>query len=259
MTTYAIIPSNSLAEAYPDNTTSNFTIPLSIPFEFPKNEHWRVELLEVQIPITFYNFEDHSNRSIVFKDEQGEVVGEIQNGLYNSAEEIIKKINGLYFRLGLFRKRFQQVLYKKPTHTIQINLNKGQKIVFCPTLARIFGFPEILEIENGQESQAFESKVADPWKDFHHIFIYSDLVEDRILNSDSLPLLGTVSLKDNHFGSLLVRSFLSPEVLKPRYERYSTINFQLRNQVNQLVRFRSGSVVLKLKFTNARRNQSSPE
>lgn len=259
MSTYAILPSNSLAETFPENTTSNFTIPLSEPLDFPKNEYWKIGLLEVQIPITFYNFEDSDDRNIIFSDEHNLYREKIPNGSYNSAIEIIKKINKIFLKFDLAKKGFKKIFYLENIHTVLISLSKGQQITFSSRLSRILGFPRKLDVAHGKTQQVFRSSTANPWKDFNHIFIYSDLVEDRLVNSSSRALLGSVSINQNQFGSLLVRSFLSPELLKPRYEHYSTINFQLCNELDQTVRFRAGSVVLKLKFTNARRNSGSTE
>lgn len=259
MSRYAILPSNSLAETFPDNTTSNFTIPLSEPLDFPKNEHWKVELLEVQLPITFYNFEDFEDRNFTIGDENHVYREKIQNGSYSSALEILDRIDRIYEKFDLKKKKFEPIVYANNEHIIFIRLRKGQHVTFSSRLARVLGFPKKLSVPRGEISEIFRSATADPWKDFNHIFIYSDLVEDRLINSTTRALLGTVSIAKNEFGFLLVRSFLSPEQLKPRYEHYPTINIQLRNEIDQLVRFRAGSVVLKLKLTNARRNSGSFE
>jgi hypothetical protein len=59
-TIFLVIPSNSQAESYPENKTSNFTIPL--PYH-PESGKWKVALLEIQIPITFYNLDDSYSRN----------------------------------------------------------------------------------------------------------------------------------------------------------------------------------------------------
>lgn len=252
MSKLAIFPSNSPAESYPENITSNFTIPLSDHLKFPTNENWKVGLIEAQIPISFYNLDDTEDQFITIKHEREVLNEKIPSGSYSSASDIVDKINKIYDRFNLFQKKFDKIYYIEVVHSVLIRLKQGQKIVFSPRIAEILGFPQMLELTDGQtKSKVFRSKTGDPWKNFHHLFIYSDLVENKFLNSDSVPLLGTVSIENFRFGSLVIKNYLEPELVKPRYSHYSSVNFQIRNELNQLVRFRAGSVVLKLIFTDA--------
>jgi len=257
MSKFAIIPSNSPAESFPDNKTSDFTIPLSEPLDFPKDEYWKVGLLEAQIPITFYNIDEPSDRSIVFKDEAGSFKEKIPAGSYPTALHVVREINKIGIRARWFDKFFEKIIYIENIDTVFIRLKSGQSIIFPQRIATVLGFPEVLSVDHGKKTQYFKSEKADSWKNFHYLFIYSDLVEDSILNSSLVPLLGTVTIKNTEFGTLQVKSFLSPELLKPRYEHYSAINFQIRNEIGQTVRFRAGSVVLKLIFINAAGRNSS--
>lgn len=250
MTTLAIFPSNSPAESYPGNRTSDFTIPLSEHLRFPKSEQWKVGLLEIQIPITFYNLDDSFDENIiVFKHHTERFVEKVPAGSYKSITELVREINKILFRFRLL-KNFSKVYYYESSNTILIRVKQYQTIIFSPRVAKIFGLPEELKVENPEsDSQVYRSQTADLWKDLHHLFIYSNITEDRIFNSSSIPLLGTVSIKNNRFGSLLVKNFPQPEVLKIRYDYYSSIHFEILNEAGENVRFRSGSVVLKLAFS----------
>jgi len=247
---FAVIPSNSLAESYPENKSSDFTVPLSYHLSFPSGQKWKVALLEIQVPVTFFNIDDsgQDNYLILKKGTHGETV-KLSPGLYQSAIDLVQEINSHIRKIQIDFKLFK---HDQTTGKVYVQLKEGEAIVFSRRIARILSLPRKLRFSpRGRARQVFKSRtVADPWRDFHHLFVYSDIVEDRILNGSTAPLLQTVSVTNKTFGNLLIRSYFPPEFLKTRYEHYSTARFWITNEVEDPVRFRSGSVVMKLQFQN---------
>ena len=247
--TFAVIPSNSLAESYPENKSSDFSVPLPLHLSFPTKEDWKVSLLEIQVPITFFNLDD-SIRENYLSLREGSLrkVIKLSPGLYQTAEDLIEEINKHIKRTKLLN--FKNLKLDDTSQKVYVQLKEDQKIGFSERLARILSLPrKIVFNPEGKSKQIFKSETQiDAWRDFHNLFIYSDLVQDRIVNENTAPLLQTVSVNNNEFGNLLIRSYFPPEYLKTRYEHYSTARFWITNEIGDRVRFRTGSVVLKLQF-----------
>jgi hypothetical protein len=129
-----------------------------------------------------------------------------------------------------------------------VQLKQHQRITFSERLAQVLSLPKNIEFSSpGRLKQVFKSRTrVDPWRNFHHLFIYSDIVADCIVNQTTKPLLQTVNISYENFGNLSVRTFYPPDYIKLRYDHYSTLNFQIKDESGEFVRFRSGSVVLKL-------------
>lgn len=256
---FLVVPSNSEAKSYPENNTSNFTVPLPYSITFGKG--WKVALLEIQLPMTFYNLDDNlrQNRITLVEGTEEDLVN-LTPGLYTTADSLIEEVNE---RIADSKLNFRQFKYEKVTRKVYIQLRENQKIKFSSRIASILSLPDTLKYSPSRKStKTFKSKTQiDPWRDFHHLFVYSDIVENSVLNDSMTPLLQTVNVPSNQFGSLLVRSYFPPEFIGTRYEHYSALKVWIRNEAQDFVRFRSGPVVLKLLITNggSSRNESGLE
>lgn len=167
---FVVLPSNSKAESYPNNTTSEFTIPLPKDLNTPQ---WKVGLLEIQIPITFYNIDDTLDQNyLIFENQEGKVKVFIDPGLYSSGEQIVAQINK---EINKHKLKFREFEYDLNTHKVKAYIRKESKITFSPRLARILSLPETIEhsIKNKSRWEAYKSqKQVDPWIDFYSIYIY---------------------------------------------------------------------------------------
>jgi hypothetical protein len=233
-------------ESYPNNTTSFFTIPLPEPLTL---NDWKVGLLEIQIPITFYNVDDTLNENCVTFEYSGKSSElHISPGLYDSGSQIIDELNRLLKENNL---RFKHFEYDENSHKAKVYVRKHSKIVLSSRLAKILSLPEKMEYSQNARGrfEAYKSnKQVDPWIDFYNFFIYTNAVKDRIVNSSLKPLLQVVPITNRCFGNLMLKDFYPPDFINVNSDHYSTISIKIVNDIQDLIRFRAGSVVLKLCF-----------
>lgn len=257
MDIFTVLPSNVKAESYPDNTISNFTTPLPIRLNFPRTDQWKVGLLEIQIPITFYNIDDSLEENIIILNAFAwDFEIKILPGFYTKVADIVQEINEKIKDKNCNSIQFE---YDSSTRKVQVVTSDGDFVILSERLAKIFSLPRKLGDSLINQTHYFKSETyADPWKDFYHFFIESDLVENQILNEKLVPLLETVPINSYNFGELLVKKFSPLNYLNIASEHYSTITIRVLDEIARPVRFRGGSVTLKLYFNNekSRRNQS---
>ena len=240
-----VCPSNSLAASYPNNTTSKFTIPLPHQLEFEKHQGWKVAITELSLPLTFYNLESQEN-DIIFHTRTGKRRILVAPGAYTSASDLVSAIqDSMKDTEGIPSSSHLAFLVER--QKIYLKVNPGEKIELSPRLSKILSLPEVLSNETPEIIHFKSDSQVDPWRNFHHFFIKTNFVENSIINETLSPILGTASLTQNTFGTLLVKQFFPPDFIRIPQEHYSSIEFEIVNEVNELVRFRSGTVVIKLR------------
>lgn len=213
---YIILPSNSPAVSFPDNTSSNFTIPLPRALETPSHENWKVGLIEIQIPITFYNLEE-GEIIHVWREKGEKIEVPLIGGVYTSLDSVIEMINhqgGKHLKLNWHGK------VKTPAE----------------------------RIEMPQKVAAWLEEKFEPWTGFNVILVQCDLIGPIQTNQRQLPVLQSIVPSEFKFGNCFTTTFYPIEFHKVLGESHRTISVKITDLDNNPLKFRAGSVVLKLKL-----------
>ena len=230
-----IFPSNSPARSFPDNNSSDFTIPLFENLLTPDTENWRVGLMQIQIPMTYYNVEEDQVITVVTEGNVEEI--HMPEGIYYSPQDICSAFNEISQTCTLSWENTQTVIrFSNPVSEFSCSIS----------LARLLGIPtQIL-----QPRQIFRSPTFtfDPWINHKILFLHCSLVEKGYMNTESYRLLQTFAPSKHRFGVTFSQSFNPVEFVPILGKFHSAINFRITDIENRPVRFRSGNVILTIAF-----------
>lgn len=249
---YLILPSNALALDFPENKSSNFTIPLPFVLFTPTKQRWKIGLMQIQLPLTFYNLEGDENIEINTTSNENRYLN-LPEGVYLVPEKLCAALNGIgtdifhiKWRDGFRIKLEQQVV----------------KLVFSSSVADLLGYPlELTNNMNVDEKGYISSRtsVFDPWINFKVIFIECGLAEPVQINDSFRPIIQAITPPDHEFGDTFSYSFFPVDLLAVQGETHGVIRIKVTDVRGKPIKFRAGNVVLALTLspsneTPAKRN-----
>lgn len=245
-----IIPSNSPAESFPHNTSSKFAIPLSHTLHTPLREKWKVGLMKIQIPLTFYNVE---NEIISGRMHDGQKIEfYFPEGAYSTPEGIIRKIE-FHFPVRVpgtpegVIKKIRDLFILKWDNGFQLKMQPNvEEINLSSKFSKLLGFPQkIMKSEGWTVSKV---KHFDPWINQRVLLIHSSLVRESQVGREQYQLLQSLVPTDFIFGQTLCREYFPLDYYEVLGDNHNVISFKITDVENQPIRFRSGNVVLTLHF-----------
>ena len=225
-----ILPSNTPAVSYPNNKSSSFTTPIRL--DTPPEKKWRVGLVHIQIPLTFYNVE--SDESITIERGKGQInVLRPAEGAFTSPKDLIEMLHecgtGTFFDLS-WDSGFT---FKLGEDTASVR--------FSTNLGRLLGLSGTLE-EKAIVRSSFNR--FDPWINHKVLLVMCDLVRPVQFNNEEKPILQTLVIERINFGETYFK-FLAPiDFLDIQGDTHCNISVQITSLEGKPIRFRSGNVVL---------------
>lgn len=227
-----ILPSNVAAEAYPQNTSSNYTTVLHRPLEVKRLTG--VCLLEIHFSLTFYNVEDDFFITL---------------RLSNGKTQTVHPIGGVYREVEDLRTMLNVILKNTPCRcklntTNKLVLDGGNDvsgITVHHKLARIMG----IDAEGGNLMLA--RRDFDPWTNLRVILVNTNAILPSYLNRRMRKVLQSVVLPTEwDFGDTFAETFEPVDYIPFEGEVYSSINISLTDLWDDYIRFRAGTVLVKL-------------
>lgn len=242
---YLIILSNTPASSFPENTSANFTVPLNSPLRTPFSQKWRVALLKIIIPNTFYNVETEDSIVVEYKNvSEQSTIFNLKEGVYMSAKRLVKQLN---YRNG---DNFEFSMQLEPFPSLILTMaDKVKRLRISPNLSKILGIEK--NIENNKKPVVSEIKEFDPWINHRVLLIHSNLVKTSQVNSKQLCVLQSlVPTNLGNFHGVTSRAYFPPDYLEIQGEFFTSLSFTITDIDNNLVKFRAGNVILILDIIN---------
>jgi len=241
---YLILPSNALALEFPENKSSNFTIPLPFVLFTPIKQKWKVGLTKIQLPLTFYNLEGDENIEVLATGVENRHLS-LPEGVYLTPEKLCVVLNEI--GTGSFHmKWWDGFRIKLEPHVT--------KLVLSSSVAELLGYPlELTNRMNVDQKGYISSRnsVFDPWINFKVIFIECGLVEPVQINDSFRPIIQTVTPPDHEFGDTFSYSFFPVDLLTVQGETHSVIRIKVTDARGKPIKFRAGNVVLVLTLSSS--------
>lgn len=236
---YLILPSNALALDFPENKSSNFTIPLPFILFTPVKQRWQVGLMQIQLPLTFYNLESDENIEVLTTDSENRRLS-LPEGVYLTPEKLCAVLNGI--GMGSFHMKWRDGFRIKLEPQVT-------KLVLSSSVAELLGYPlELTNHMNVDQKGYIRSRnsVFDPWINFKVIFIECGLVEPIQINDSFRPIIQTVTPPNHEFGDTFFYSFFPVDLFTVQGETHSVIRIKVTDARGKPIKFRAGNVVLAL-------------
>jgi len=236
---YLILPSNALAADFPENKSSNFAISLPFVLFTPTKQRWKVGLMQIQLPLTFYNLEGDENIEVHTTDNENRQLS-LPEGVYLTPEKLCAVLNGI--GTGSFHMKWRDGFRIKLEPQVT-------KLVLSLNVAELLGYPlELTKHMNVDEKGYISSRtsVFDPWINFKVIFIECGLAEPVQINDSLRPILQSVTPPSHEFGDTFSYSFFPIDLLAVQGETHGVIRIKVTDARGKPIKFRAGNVVLVL-------------
>ncbi len=262
------LPSNTQTSVFPNNTTSDYEIPLLNPIDFG-GVAFEVALTEIFLPHTWYNIPEEM-RTVVFqwvpygKDGRAKHTKEkkIPQGHYETAEELVNVIDSLK------PQEFKGKIFLRPVNNlVHISMVGWQALFIEKRLAALLGFRENLDEQHlyvstkrvqedyfafdhtkTDHKQIYRAKyMCDTDPTMHAVFCYCSVIKESLVGVDYLPLLRLIPTTGQH-GTMIHLTFDNPFYVDVAYDRISSIRLTLCNDQGEPIKFTAGKTICRLHF-----------
>ncbi len=246
------LPSNSSEGVYPDNTISRFQTYL--PQEISLDSEYEVALTEIQYTNSFYNLPEDCDIQIRYKVFNAEDIAirsvsrstTIKKGYYRDIQQLLGVCeNWIKQHTPRDIKNQLQLEYLEISRKVKIIIplnTKEYRITFPKLLQAILGLGK----ETYSKTQTAE-RSADINTCVHSMFIYSNIVQPRIVGDAMVPLIRVLAVHGTH-NEYVVDNFYHLQYIPLRLRNFRTIEIDLRNNLGTPMPFHSGEAILTLHF-----------
>lgn len=275
--------SNSSSKFYPNNTTSNFTTKLHEPLDLKGD--WTVAITEVFYPLSVYNLPESVSITLTYtlKQKTGfttptEVTGTekavtIPAGHYDTIEGLIKVLNAGMAKIWKSRdvlKGYNDdtipkfVLHQNGFVRIEYGYEilAGSRLICYPTFHSRKEYIDVEQLLGFKKDQLARHsvKLTDAIKETpakyeadikggrNFIFIYTDIIRERLVGDSASALLRTVPLARGKFQEIGYAEFNPPFYYDVSRSRIESIDVLLCDEQGHQLKFASGRVHINLHF-----------
>ena len=266
---YIVLPSNVPANDDVTNKTSCYRTYFPSPLEL--NEQWEVALVQINYPHSWFNVSGIVSVIKLKKNSTNhanpifsETDVEIPSKYYETVEELVKAIDGLFKRLGM-----KSTIEISPTDKVILKIYPLEGVKFHRILAAMLGFqkrkfynpvieqyvlgtdpifdpPAIARNKRNTEIYVSEYK-SDLRIAQYNIYVYCDILKLTLVGDTYVPLLHSIAIDDSP-GKYISKEFLNPHYIPLQYGFISNIQIRLCDDIGENIRFEWGKVIVKLHF-----------
>ncbi len=229
---------------YPDNTLAHYKVQLPRPISL--EGEWEVGMSEIQYPHTWYNV---TRAWFVVGDDQSQAICtiELSDGYYSSPTKLVNEMNRMAEE-QMCHKEIKFV-YESITQKVWIKLDRSYSVTLSPKLQHLLGFDKSDITETEQAPQ-----VVDMAQGFHNLYVYTNIVEPRVVGDSLVPLLRIVPVQGTN-GKMVATTYENVQYAPVQVKQFQTIDVYIRDDTGQPVSFERGKVVVTL---HLRRRQLLP-
>jgi hypothetical protein len=250
---YLTLPSNASFSHYPDNTLANFTVMLDPPLDL--QGQYEVGLCEISYPRSWLNI-NSDQYYLTMEDHNLLETYDIYlpPGHYDSIEHVVSLINQRIPKqykptgpppiLNVNKTEWKDVFsYKTQISKVSLSLSQTKGVHMSDKLRDVLGFTRNHYI-GGHFS--YGERVANVNHGLECMYVYLDLIEDRVVGDTRAPLLRMVPL--SRFRSATVfHTFLDVHYVPIKYNSFDRLTVNIRNGAGDLIPFDRGEVILTLR------------
>jgi hypothetical protein len=245
------LPSNSSSK----NTASGFIT--ALPINVNLEGDWEVGLSEIIYGNTWFNL-NNTNNLIKFleTDSNMRVKWRLAEGRYEKVQGMLEAIhkektsftNQKKTRLlGNFEFLYIENIKRC---TLKVDTDKINDLQIHPELLYMLGFGEeqIKQIKNNSGEQIITSwHPVDMSCGLNHLYIYCDILQPQIVGNILAPLLQIVNVEGVYVDTVS-RIYIAPHYIPVLKKNFNSIEINIKDDQNKLIRFEYGKTILKLHF-----------
>ena len=239
---YLVLPSNSSMITYPNNTLAQYIT--NLPRRINISGVWECGLTEIHYPHDWYNV--RNSRLTVEHDGNMETDVCFEDGYYHSPEALATTLNG--DKPGRVKFTYEPVTQKFIAH-VKIKT----KCTLYGDLPDILGFGAWSgDSTTSLTSSALSvfvraSSIVDLRRGFESLYVYSSIVEPRIVGDKIAPLLRIVPITGRH-GEMVTTRFDHAQYIPVLSREFGSVETEIRDDTGRPVPFERGKVTVTLHF-----------
>ena len=274
---YMTLPSNASMKLHPDNTLAHYITDL--PQRIDLTGVWECGLAEIQYPHTWYNV---TEEDVWFFLSENDTTGRIpstkfSSGYYKDPLTLMYHVNKGLYSMWTDKVR-AQMSYSSVTQkmTLHMTPNTVFTIPYHSATAPMLGFrrsvvttPPVVVATEAESTRVHPStslisppnQTSDDSYPFHNeadgvvsmtrgidtIYVYTDVVESRIMGDSLAPLLRALPISGRH-GDTVSDRFTNIHYVPLMYSHFHLIEVDIRDDTGRRVPFEYGRVMVTLHF-----------
>ena len=235
-------------ELNPDNTLTHYVT--ALPQRISLVGQWECGLVEIQYPHTWYNVREEDVYFGVNADGMRYEVN-IEAGHYGSPQALTRAINRII--KSPIKEKQIKLSYSDITQKVTIHMVENISFsVYSLKLQRLLGLSQNVYITPEEEGPDYyyvkeAESVVDMAQGFYSLYVYTDLVEPRVVGDAVVPLLRAVPIEGKH-GDVVSKSFDNVQYVPVLHKEFTTIEIDIRDDTGRRVPFERGRVTATLHF-----------
>ena len=231
---YLVLPSNSSMDIHPNNTLAQYIT--NLPRRISLHGDWECGLTEIHYPHDWYNVR---NTRMVAEHEESTHNVYLDDGYYDSPKTLVKALN-------LDKESRVKFSYDSVTQKMRAHLKRQTKFRLYGDLSDILGFSNITS-DADHTVMLPANSVVDLRRGFESLYVYSSMVEPRVVGDKIVPLLRIVPITGRH-GEMVTTRFDHVQYIPVMSREFGTIETEIRDDTGRPVPFERGKVTVTLHF-----------
>ena len=134
-------------------------------------------------------------------------------------------------------------IYDAISGKVKIYTRNNSAIMLSQGLADVLGF----ESNTAYNETTEAPYIADINRGFHSLYVYCSICEPQIVGDAYVPLLRTVYITGDQCDTVN-KIYESPHYVPVNTDSLDTVEVNIKNDMNELVSFKTGKVICKLHF-----------
>ena len=270
---FLYLPSNVASQRYVFNTLSHFKIPLAEPLNFHDPHNWEVSLSELYFPSSYYNISQDNKSNLTIQYHIKGVVHTknitIPQGHYDPAHYVKevnkekKQIKHKFIATSEPKVLFKGRLKYNPNSrkiTLVLNNHLGTMTFYGDNFRNMLGLEKVNDL--GDLTIKFEKDELRSMREYYyefpkscsfnykgaHMYVYSSLVKDSIVDNVFAPIVRVVDLEDKSNSETIHREFTVPHYLPLRSSSFNEVVLELTDGMGNSMKFNQGNSVAVFHF-----------
>ena len=264
---YMTLPSNASMKTHLDNTLSHYVTEL--PHRVDLIGEWECGLTEMQYSHTWYNVTENDVWLFLEEVDVSDVTrrAKLSCGYYVDPLTLLYHVNNGLYSLRTEKTR-AQMSYSSVTQKMTLHMTENTvfTIPYHSSTTSMLGFHKI--VSTGTETAATSASslvsdsrtsdssypfhieapdVVDMTQGFNTLYVYTDVVESRIVGDTLAPLLRSIPISERH-GDRVSERFTNVHYIPLLRSNFHSIEVDIRDDMGRRVPFEYGRVTVTLHF-----------
>lgn len=234
---------------YADNAISAYRVKLRTPLYLPGK--WEVALVEISLPTTWENVDEHHSRFAVNTDGHSWRELGVPQGFYTDNDTFMKHLADLLEQAKPSSSRILQ--YNKQQRKAYLAVPPLMSIKLYKGIAHILGFKDAAMLHGGETEPRnhFPQHHADVFHNTYTLYVYTDIISPQIVGDGEVSLLRTVDYPNNTSDNrpqVISHTYQDPHYVPVNKTYVDTIKIDIRDSAGNKIPFLTGHSLVKLHF-----------